>query len=57
MAQAWDGQEKFLTHRAGNSVENRKTILVSDLVADTLALCTGAGAGTFVARRPGGERG
>jgi hypothetical protein len=39
-----------------NSVENREGILVSDLFADALALCTGAGAGTLVGRRPGAER-
>ncbi len=41
----------------GNSVENRESILASDLFAYALALCTGAGAGTLVGRRPGAERG
>jgi hypothetical protein len=38
-------------------VENRESILVSDLFAYALALCTRAGAGTLVVRRPGAERG
>ncbi len=50
-------KKRFLTRTAVNSVENRESILVSDLFADALALCTGAGAGTLVARRPGAERG
>ena len=48
--------KKVFNTTVGNSVENRKSILVSDLLADELALCTAAGAGTSVAGRPGAER-
>jgi hypothetical protein len=49
--------EKVFNTTVENSVENRECILVSDLFTYNLALCTGAGAGTLVARRPGTERG
>jgi hypothetical protein len=48
--------KKVFNTTVGNSVENRESILVSDLLADALALCTAAGAGTLVERRPGAER-
>jgi hypothetical protein len=48
--------ETVFNTTVGNSVENRESILVSDLLAEALALCTAASAGTFVAGRPGAER-
>jgi hypothetical protein len=48
--------KKVFNTRVENSVENRECILVSDLFTYALALCTGAGAGTLVGRRPGTER-
>src|ERR1700730_5066430 len=52
----WDWEKKVFKRRVDNSVGNRESILLSDLFADALALCTGAGAGRLVARRPGAER-
>ena len=47
--------KKVFNTTVGNSVENPEGILVSDLLAAALAFCTGAGAGTLVARCPRAE--
>jgi hypothetical protein len=49
--------KKVFNTKVENSMENRGSILVSDLFAYALALFTGAGAGTLVVRRPRAERG